>query len=145
MTTPDAATIRRAIEGHVGLLNAGDKRAWLALWDEMAPGGVTALEDPVGTPVKSGPDVLNDVWERSAKSGVERVKATIKQLTVNADTAAVVVENVVKRSGRILAIDSIEIWRFLDDGSLDVRTFWNPPTADSDLADPGLGVADESA
>jgi hypothetical protein len=48
----------------VGLWNAGDKEAWIAHAKQASPGGFT-VEDPVGTPIKRGHDIVNEMWETS--------------------------------------------------------------------------------
>lgn len=121
MSAPTAEAIRAALERHVQLWNAGDKEAWLAHWKGVVPGEVT-MEDPVGTPVKRGWDVMAEVWDASPNADW---KLGIDLLHVCGATGAAVIRNSGTVNGEAAVIQSIEIYKFGDDGSLHTSTFWD--------------------
>lgn len=121
MSAPTAEEIRAALEQHVQLWNAGDKQAWLSHWQRVVPGEVT-MEDPVGTPVKRGWDVMAEVWDASPNADW---KLGIDLLYVCGATGAAVIRNSGSVNGEPAVIQSIEIYRFGDDGSLHTSTFWD--------------------
>ncbi|HEY3995269.1 MAG TPA: nuclear transport factor 2 family protein [Mycobacterium sp.] len=121
MSTHSAETIRAALERHVELWNAGDKEAWLAHWKHVVPGEVT-MEDPVGTPVKRGWDVMAQVWDASPNADW---KLGIDLLHVCGTTGAAVIRNSGAVNGTPMLVQSIEIYKFGDDGSLHTSTFWD--------------------
>ncbi|MBV8346123.1 MAG: hypothetical protein JOZ49_00885 [Mycolicibacterium sp.] len=121
MSTPTAEEIRAAVERHVELWNAGDKEAWLAHWKRVVPGEVT-MEDPVGTPIKRGWDVQGEVWDTAPNADW---KLGIGLLYVCGSTAAAVIRNSGTVNGEPTLVESIEIYKFGDDGSLHASTFWD--------------------
>jgi hypothetical protein len=121
MSAPTAETIRAALERHVELWNAGDKEAWLAHWKQVVPGEVT-MEDPVGTPLKRGWDVMEQVWDASPNADW---KLGVDLLHVCGTTGAAVIRNSGTVNGTPMLVQSIEIYKFGDDGSLHVSTFWD--------------------
>ena len=120
MAAPTADEIRAALEQHVALWNAGDKEAWLAAWKAVVPGEVS-MEDPVGTPVKRGWDVMAEVWDASPNADW---KLSILKLYVCASTGAAIIRNEGSVAGTPTVIESIEVYEFRDDGSLHTKTFW---------------------
>ena len=120
MAAPTADQIREALEQHVALWNRGDKEGWLAAWKSLVPGEVT-MEDPVGTPVKRGWDVMGEVWDASPNADW---KLSIEKLYVCASTGAAVIRNAGTVAGTPTVIESIEVYEFRDDGSLHTKTFW---------------------
>jgi len=121
MSAPTAEEIRAAVERHVELWNAGDKEAWLAHWKRVVPGEAT-MEDPVGTPIKRGWDVMSAVWDASPNADW---KLGIDLLYVCGTTGAAVIRNSGTVNGEPTLIRSIEIYKFGDDGSLHTSTFWD--------------------
>ncbi|OBF60237.1 hypothetical protein A5787_19705 [Mycobacterium sp. 852002-50816_SCH5313054-b] len=121
MSAPTAKEIRAALERHVQLWNAGDKEAWLGHWKRVVPGEVT-MEDPVGTPVKRGWDVMGEVWDASPNADW---KLGIDLLHVCGATGAAVIRNSGAVNGEPAVIQSIEVYKFGDDGSLHTSTFWD--------------------
>jgi hypothetical protein len=56
------ADLERFIRRWYELWNAQDKQGWLQHWKHTAPGEPT-LEDPVGTPVKRGWELAEELWD----------------------------------------------------------------------------------
>jgi SnoaL-like domain len=131
MPQPPAAEMRATVERHVELWNAGEKEPWLAHMKAAAVGGLT-MDDPVGTPTKRGTDILGDVWDHSFSQGVWTL--TIEHLVTCANELAMVVRNESVVDGTTVVVRSIETYRFGDDGSLYVRTYFDMP-AGSDYAE----------
>jgi hypothetical protein len=86
----------------------------------VVPGEVT-MEDPVGTPVKRGWDVMAEVWDASPNADWQ---LGIGMLYVCGSTGAAVIRNSGSVNGQPTLIESIEVYRFGDDGSLHTQTFW---------------------
>jgi hypothetical protein len=110
-----AEAIRRFLHTQVACWNAGDKAGFLAAYREAAPGGL-AIEY-VGRPATDGWAVLEAMWERQ-NAAIEIEEAA---LIVNGLEAACYNRNRVRSDGRI--IDTIELYRFEQDGRLLVRYF----------------------
>jgi hypothetical protein len=119
MSALSVKEIRAAIERHVELWNAGDKQAWLAHWKRVVPGEVT-MEDPVGTPLKRGWDVMGEAWELANADW----KLGIGLLYVCGSVAAAVIRNSGAVDGEATVVESVEIYTFDSDGSAHVSTFW---------------------
>ena len=60
MRRPHDEEIRDVIEASYALWNANDRHGWLEHWKSVTP-GVHTLEDPIGTPPKSGWEILAEV------------------------------------------------------------------------------------
>jgi hypothetical protein len=110
-----AATIRRFLHAQVACWNAGDKAGFLAAYREVAPGGLVI--EYVGRPATDGWAVLDAMWERQ-NAAIEIEEAA---LIVNGFEAACHNRNRL-RSGTGI-IDTIELYRFEQDGRLLVRYF----------------------
>jgi hypothetical protein len=117
---PTADEIRKMMDRHCELWNAGDKEAWLNEWQTFLPGGV-AMEDPVGTPVKRGWEMMSEVWDASPNADW---KLSVERLTVCGNEAAAIIRNAGTVNGAPLVIESIEIYQFGDDRSCYTKTFW---------------------
>ena len=130
MSAPTADEIRRAISHHIELWNAQDREGWLAHWRTTCPGGY-ALEDPVGTPVKRGFDLLGEVWDRAFADTAWTI--TMQHCIVCANEAALVMVNDGTLGGVPVSVQGIEVYCFHADHSVHQRTFYELP--DSTYAD----------
>ena len=65
---PDADVIRTTIDEYLARFSAGDREGWLDLWADGA-----TMEDPVGTPVRTGREEIGAFWDqgRAAADSVE--------------------------------------------------------------------------
>ncbi len=122
MTALRPDEMRAAIERHIALWNAGEKEPWLAAWRTVSSGGVTA-EDPVGTPMRQGPDVFSDLWDHTV--GVWTL--TVEHLVACANEVAMVVRNEGTVGGENVTVRSIELYRFGEDETLSIRTYFDQP------------------
>src|SRR5690349_7341061 len=104
MPERSADEIKDAIERHIELWNSKDRAAWLQHWQSRAPGGY-ALEDPVGTPVKRGYELLGVVWDRAFDETAWTI--TMKQCIVCGHEAALVMVNEGAIGGVPVAVEGI--------------------------------------
>jgi hypothetical protein len=111
--------------------NSGDKNAWIENWRSVAPGDFRML-DPVGTPEKFGFEhcCLNpyDLFQPN-------VKFKIKEgtLFICGNEVAWLLENRVSTKEREDFVGlSIETYRFEEDGSVVIRTWYKVPERTSD-------------
>ena len=116
MPTPSGDDIAQIIERSYELWNRDDRDGWLAHWKSVTPGSHT-LEDPIGTPPKLGWDILAEVWDRT---GTERI-------IVCGNEGVAVCRNEGTVKGRSVVIDSVDLYRFTEDGSTHTRSFWTIP------------------
>ena len=125
MAAPDKKALLEWAERYVALWNAGDKEAWIENWKRVAPGELRML-DPVGTPEKRGFDACCaepfDLFQ-------PRVKFRIQPgtLFVCGNEVAWLLENHMSVDGETSVQHSIETYRFGDDGSCTVRTWYRVP------------------
>lgn len=99
----------------VACWNAGDKDGFFAAYRIAAKGGLTV--EYVGRPAADGWAVLEQMWAR--QSGAVRIE--VVQSIVNGREAACHHRNHVQARGT--AIETIELYRFDEDGALAVRYF----------------------
>ena len=128
MAVPSKKQLLNWAEKYVSLWNAGDQEAWIANWKSVAPGEVRML-DPVGTPMKEG-------FEHAAKDSWKlfqgRVRFNIPDgcLFVNGNEVAWLLENHIEHDGQKTIGLSIETYRFNEDGSVDIKTYYRVPARD---------------
>lgn len=125
MGIPTEAELRDWAAEYVALWNAGDKEAWVANWRKVAPGDFRML-DPVGTPEKRGfQECALDPWDLFQPK--VRFKIADGCLFVCANEVAWLLENEITVDGRTFIGRSIETYRFEEDGSVVVRTWYDVP------------------
>lgn len=57
---PEADAIRTTIDRYLATFSAGEREAWLDLWADGA-----TMEDPVGTPVRTGREEIGAFYDQS--------------------------------------------------------------------------------
>jgi hypothetical protein len=140
MGTPTADEIRAVLERHVELWNAGDKEAWLANWRTLVTADDVTLQDPVGTAPKRGFDAaLSGEWDRTRDDW----KLDVQELITCGNEVALFVQNDGIVEGVAIALDTVEIYRFGDAGSLDARIYWELPGAEPERDEPLVRSSDE--
>ncbi|MCX7621383.1 MAG: nuclear transport factor 2 family protein [Acidimicrobiales bacterium] len=120
MPTPDS--IRDAVAAYARLFNDGDREAWLDHWAADA-----TLEDPVGTPVRTGRAEIGEFWDlaHSLAQGIEL--QVLEPFKVAGNEAAFVLRIVTDLGDTKMFVDVIEIQRYDEDGKLAaMRAFWSP-------------------
>jgi hypothetical protein len=88
--------------------------------------GDVTLEDPVGTPVKHGFDLaFSEPWEQAPNADWKR---TLEHAVVCSSEIALSIRNDGVVAGAPAVIETVEVYRFGDDGSLLSRIYWEIPT-----------------
>jgi hypothetical protein len=126
MPCPDKKALLNWAKNYVATWNAGDLDAWVANWRTVATGEHRML-DPVGTPEKVGfQQCCLDSWELFQS----RVKFNIPEgmLFVCDNEVAWLLENHFEGPDGHQVQYSIETYRFGEDGSVTVRTYYRVPT-----------------
>jgi hypothetical protein len=130
MGAPTPEHMRAVIDAHVAAWNAGDKDAWLAGLQAAFPGGIT-MEDPVGTPVKRGWQIMGDAWDASPNADWT---LTVERLITCGNEVATVMRSDGTVQGAPVSVVSIETVRFEPDGSVHWKTYLELPDG-SEYAD----------
>jgi hypothetical protein len=125
MAVPDRATLRAWAATYVDLWNAGDRAGWAANWRRVAPGEFSML-DPVGTPEKRG-------FEHCALDSFDLFQPSVRyriapgSLFICGNEVAWLMENHIDQGGEARVGLSIETYRFGEDGSVAIRTYYKVP------------------
>jgi hypothetical protein len=130
MAIPTRAQLRSWADNYVALWNAGDKEAWAENWRSVAPGDFRML-DPVGTPEKYGfESCCLDSWDLFQA----RVRFKIQEgsLMICGNEVAWLLENHIDTDGKPFVGYSIETYRFEEDGSVAIRTYYRVPARTED-------------
>ena len=135
MPTPTFEELKHWAEQYVALWNAGDKEAWIENWRRVATGEFRML-DPVGTPEKQG---FRHCCIASFDLFQKQVRFRIQPgtLFICGNEVAWLLENHFETpDGEKRIGHSIETYRFNEDGSVDIRTFYKVPShTDESLGD----------
>ncbi len=119
-------------KNYVELWNAGAKDAWVENWRKVCYGDFKML-DPVGTPPKfdfEGCCVEPfDLFQPSTTFYVDP-----ETMFICDDEVAWVMANTFTKDGQSTTMKSIEVYRFGDDGSCEIRTHYDVPAADDPVA-----------
>ncbi len=133
MAAKTRAELETWANNYVDLWNKGDKEGWVANWRKVATGDFTML-DPVGTPAKHDFEgCCIEPYDLFQPSTEFRVDPSTRFICGN--EVAWVMENVFSKDGATRHMKSIEVYRFGDDGSVEIRTHYDVP----DESDPVAG------
>lgn len=134
MPTPTTRQILNWAHTYIKTWNEGDKDAWLANWRTVMNGDIRML-DPVGTPEKSG-------WEHCCVEAYDLFQPVVQfridpnGLFVNGNELAWFLESHIDSEHGKSTQYSIESYRFNDDGSVFVRSWYRVPShQNKDLGD----------
>ena len=134
MSVPGKKQLLKWAENYVSLWNAGDKKAWEENWRSVAPGDFRML-DPVGTPEKFG-------FEHCCLDSFDLFQPNVRfniqpgTLFVCDNEVAWLLENHITSAGTTSIAYSIETYRFEEDGSVVIRTYYRiPAPSDDELGD----------
>lgn len=132
MPAPTRKDLETWADNYVNLWNAGDKEAWIANWRKMATGDFTML-DPVGTPPKHDFEgcciAPYDLFQPYTEFRVDP-----ETRFICGNEVAWVMENVFTKDGKAQHMKSIEVYRFGDDGSVEIRTHYDVPDKDDPVS-----------
>jgi steroid delta-isomerase len=108
---PDADVIRKTIEDYLARFTAGDREGWLDLWADGA-----TMEDPVGTPVRTGREEIGAFWDqgRAAADSVE-LRASGPAIVIG-NEAAFPFEVRPSLGGATMVLPAIDVMTFDEDG-----------------------------
>jgi hypothetical protein len=123
--TANAQDLAAFLVHQLEIWNRGDRDAFFAAHRAFA--GNFHVEFPIGTPVRSGWEQLEAVWEK--QSGLFTI--TYEHLCItDTDEVAVAVRNDATVGGRPFTMYSIELYRIADDG-LHARWYTEGPPAET--------------
>ena len=132
MAVPTREALLAWAKGYVEHWNSGDKEAWVANWKAVAPGDLVMV-DPVGTPPKHGFDGCcsepYDLFQPSTRFHVDP-----ETMWVCGNEVAWVMTNTFIKDGQEQVMKSIEVYRFDEDGSFEIRTHYDVPEASDPVA-----------
>lgn len=132
MAAPTREELEIWADNYVDLWNKGEKDAWVANWKKVAPGGFTML-DPVGTKPKH--DFVGccvepfDLFQPSTEFRVDPATRFIC-----GNEVGWVMENIFSKDGKKEHMLSIEVYRFGEDGSVEIRTHYDVPEASNPVS-----------
>ena len=130
MAKPTTKELKAWAENYIALWNKGDKDAWAANWRKVAPGDFRML-DPVGTPEKTG-------FQECALDSFDLFQPNVRfnipegALFICDNEVAWLLENHIDtEEGSTIGL-SIETYRFEEDGSVTIRTYYRVPARTDD-------------
>jgi hypothetical protein len=133
MPIPSKQELLQWAENYVKYWNEGDKEAWVANWRSVAPGEFRML-DPVGTPEKIGFQEILDSWDLF--QAIDKFRFADNSLFVCGNEVAWLLENHITSNGETFIGYSIETYRFEEDGSVIIKTYYRlPEKTDDELGD----------
>ncbi len=133
MAAPTHEELEIWAKNYVELWNKGDKEAWVANWRNLATGHFTMV-DPVGTPPRHDFEGCCvepfDLFQPSLEFHVDP-----STLFICGTEVAWVMENRFTKDGQEQRVKSIEVFRFSEQGDVEIRTHYDVP----DPSDPVAG------
>ena len=130
MPKPSTKELKSWAENYITLWNAGDKNGWAENWKSLVSGDFRML-DPVGTPEKRG-------FQECALDSYDlfqphvRFKIAEGTLFICDNEVAWLLENHIKTKEEEIVGLSIETYRFEEDGSVTIRTYYRVPERTDD-------------
>lgn len=119
MSEIDSAKIQQFIHGQVACWNAGDKEGFFNWYRQVAPQGLHI--EYVGKHEGEGFQILEGMWQQN------QANIDIEEVTMIHNGNEVACHNLNKVKGTDMAIETIEIYRFSDNGQVHVRYFVKDP------------------
>lgn len=118
---PTQAVMKTALDTYVERINAGDSDGVTALFTPDA-----TIEDPVGTPIKRGPEIA--AWFADTVAFETRIYPVGPARGSHGDEAALAFEvEFTPPTGPRLRIRSVDVCRFAPDGRISaLRAYWGP-------------------
>ena len=110
-------------KNHCVLWNAGDKDAWINSWRTICKGELY-MHDPVGTELKSGFKTCQSDTYDTFQPLIDMEMLTVK---VNGNEMAWVIGSYSKNDRSNEPFYSIETFRWEEDGTLHINTFYDMP------------------
>jgi steroid delta-isomerase len=125
--SPADQLIRATIQRYQVTFNSGDREAWLALFTDDA-----AVEDPVGSSKREGPEGLAEFWDevhkRTAGGPVGDVRM-VQGPAICGLEAAWAFQLRIPLGDSSVVVEIIDLGEFDEDGRIRrIRAFWNEST-----------------
>jgi steroid Delta-isomerase len=118
MPTPEHMTA--AIHAYVEAFDKGDPEIAVALFADDA-----TVEDPIGTPLKSGIAAIREFYVGSMQTGAKL--ALQEPIRIGGDYAAFAFQVQLNLNGNDLAVDVIDTFKFNEAGKvIEMRAFFGP-------------------
>ena len=121
---PDRAAVQKTIDSYLAAFTAGDREAWLDCFADDA-----WIEDPVGTPRRTGRREIGKFWDESHElpEGIEL--RSLGLTNVIGAEAAFTMQARPNLGGEVYALDVIDVMTFDDDARITtMRAFFDPAT-----------------
>ena len=112
--------MKAACQAYLDGLNACDADAVIALFSADA-----VIEDPVGTPVKRGEEIVE--WFRGAARAAPKLELAAPIRGSHANAAVVVFTVETEQDGRRTLLHTLDVMHFDDDGKITrLDAYWGP-------------------
>ena len=129
---PSREALETWARNYVDLWNQGEKEAWIANWKKLCHGDFKMF-DPVGTPPKLDFEGCclepYDLFQPSTRFFMDP-----ETLFICGNEVSWVMENTFTKDGQSQLMKSLEVYRFGDDGSVEIRTHYDVPDASDAVA-----------
>ncbi|MCX2983112.1 hypothetical protein EYC98_19800 [Halieaceae bacterium IMCC14734] len=126
---------------HCELWNAGKKEEWIASWRSIVKTDNVVMYDPVGTEAKKGFDhFTSHAWDLFQSL----LKMYLFKVHVNGNEMAWVIECHFGEGDNVVVTHSIETFQWCDDGSFQIKTYYEMPEALGEKDDPYQYLLDQN-
>ena len=120
----DADTLRKTIETYMAVFTANDREGWLDLFAEDA-----WIEDPVGTPRRTGREEIGAFWDESNAVPDSIELRPLGIVTVIGDEGIFNMQARATLGGAVFGVDIIDLMTFDEAGKIaTMRAFFDPTT-----------------
>lgn len=119
MNSPDTAKIEEFMHGQIACWNAGDRDGFFNWYRSVAPNGLHI--EYVGQHSGDGWQILEGMWEKN-QAAIE-----IEEVALIHNGEEVACHNRNNMKGSDMSIDTIEVYRFAEDGTVHIRYFVKAP------------------
>lgn len=118
----DADTLRKTIETYMAVFTANDREGWLDLFAEDA-----WIEDPVGTPRRTGREEIGAFWDESNAVPDSIELRPLGIITVIGNEGIFNMQARATLGGAVFGVDIIDLMTFDEAGKIStMRAFFDP-------------------
>jgi steroid delta-isomerase len=118
----DAATLQKTIATYMAVFTAEDREGWLDLFADDA-----WIEDPVGTPRRTGREEIGAFWDESHAVPDAIELRPLGIVTVIGNEGIFTMQARATLGGAVYGIDIIDLMTFDDEGKITtMRAFFDP-------------------
>jgi len=118
----DADALRTTIETYMAVFSANDREGWLDLFADDA-----WIEDPVGTPRRTGRDEIGAFWDESNAVPDSIELRPLGIITVIGDEGIFNMQARATLGGAVYGVDIIDLMTFDEAGKIStMRAFFDP-------------------